>query len=44
MLPLRDKAYLQGILEAAKLAISYVQGIEKRAFLENIQLQDAGVR
>ncbi len=40
----RDQVYLLDILEAAKLAISYGEGVEKEDFINDIQLQDSVVR
>lgn len=40
----RDKEHLLDILEAAKLAISYVKGKTKETFLGDIQCQDAVIR
>ncbi|MBI5141724.1 MAG: DUF86 domain-containing protein [Nitrospirae bacterium] len=40
----RDLAYIRDILEAAKLAVSYVTGVERQAFGQNTQLQDAVIR
>ena len=40
----RDKAYLLDILEAAKLALSYVENKSKKDFLADIQCQDAVIR
>lgn len=39
-----DQAYLLDILESARLAVAYLQGVSKEAFIQNIQLQDAVVR
>src|SRR5512141_2765540 len=40
----RDDQYLFDILDAAKLAASYVSGMSRQDFLQNIQCQDAVVR
>jgi len=40
----RDHAYLLDILEAARLALGYVQGVSREAFLRDIQLQDSVIR
>lgn len=40
----RDSALLYDILESARLAASYLQGISQEDFLGNIQLQDAAIR
>lgn len=40
----RDKEYLIDILEAAKLALSYVSGKSKDEFLKDTQCQDAVIR
>lgn len=40
----RDRTYLLDILEAAKLAISYVENKDEEAFLADIQCQDAVIR
>ncbi len=40
----RDKAYLLDILEAAKLALSYVGNISKEDFFDDLQCQDAVIR
>jgi len=40
----RDAVYLLDILEAAKLAVSYVAGISKDAFLLDTQCQDSVIR
>ncbi len=40
----RDQVYLLDILEAAKLALSYVHGVSKEEFLQNTQLQDSVIR
>lgn len=39
-----DKAYLLDILEAAKLAVTYVGDKTKEAFLKDLQCQDAVIR
>lgn len=38
---LRDWVYLQDILNAARLAMSYVEGVSKEVFLQDTQLQDS---
>lgn len=40
----RDQAYLLDILGAAKLAISYVEGITLEKFLTDTQIQDSVIR
>ena len=40
----RDQVYLLDILEAARLAVSYVQGVQVDDFLVNTQLQDSVIR
>ena len=40
----RDKAYLLDILEAGKLAISYVDKMSMEEFLKDTQCQDAVIR
>lgn len=40
----RDRAYLLDILEAARLAVSYVSGKSKEEFLRDTQCQDAVIR
>lgn len=40
----RDNAYLLDILQAARLARSYVEGMTKPEFLANTQCQDAVIR
>jgi uncharacterized protein with HEPN domain len=40
----RDKAYILDILEAAKLAITYVGKKTKEEFLNDLQCQDAVIR
>jgi uncharacterized protein with HEPN domain len=41
---LRDNEYLLDILEAAKLALSYVSGKTREEFLKDTQCQDAVIR
>lgn len=41
---LRDKEYVVDILEAARLAIGYVEGRSEQAFLGDVQCQDAVIR
>lgn len=40
----RDAGYLLDMLEAAKLAGSFVQGKDKHFFLDNVMLQSAVIR
>ena len=40
----RDRVHLLDILEAARLAVVYVEGISEEAFLHNTQLQDSVIR
>lgn len=40
----RDRVYLLDILEAARLALSYVKDVTKEAFLRDTQRQDSVVR
>jgi uncharacterized protein with HEPN domain len=40
----RDHAYLFDILESAKLAVSYVAGVSKDAFLLDTRCQDSVIR
>jgi uncharacterized protein with HEPN domain len=40
----RDRAYLLDILSAARLALSYVEGVAKDAFLADTQRQDSVIR
>ncbi len=40
----RDGVHLLDILDAARLALAYVRGLSKDAFLENIQVQDSVIR
>lgn len=40
----RDPAYIRDILEAAKLARSYLTEVDLEAFARNTQLQDAVIR
>ncbi|NLV42516.1 MAG: DUF86 domain-containing protein [Candidatus Hydrogenedentes bacterium] len=40
----RDRTYLLDILDAARLAVRYLEGISLEAFVSNMQLQDAVVR
>jgi uncharacterized protein with HEPN domain len=40
----RDEEHLVDILEAARLAISYVQGRTDQVFLADVQCQDAVIR
>ncbi|MEA2164365.1 MAG: hypothetical protein QOK37_2492 [Thermoanaerobaculia bacterium] len=41
---LRDEGYLQDVLDSARRAISYLEGISFEELAENIQLQDSVVR
>lgn len=40
----RDRAYLLDILESARLAVAYLSGVPREAFLRDIQLQDSVIR
>lgn len=40
----RDRVYLLDILHAARLAVSYVEGVSQCAFLEDTQRQDSVIR
>ncbi|OQZ02910.1 MAG: hypothetical protein B6D34_08615 [Candidatus Brocadia sp. UTAMX1] len=40
----RDRAYMLDIIEAAKLAVSYIENKRKEDFLNDIQCQDAVIR
>lgn len=40
----RDKEYLVDILDAARLAVQYVQGKDLDGFINDIQCQDAVIR
>ncbi len=40
----RDRVYLLDIMEAAKLAVSYVEGLSKERFLRDPQRQDSVIR
>lgn len=40
----RDREYLIDILEAAKIATSYIHGKSKEDFLDDLQCQDAVIR
>ena len=40
----RDAAYLRDILEAARLALAYLQKVDREAFDRDTQLQDAVLR
>ena len=40
----RDRVYMVDILEAAKLAVSYIENKSKDDFLNDIQCQDAVIR
>ena len=40
----RDQAYLLDIVNAAQIALSYVEDIKQGEFVKNVQLQDAVIR
>lgn len=40
----RDQVYLLDILHAARLAVSYIEGVPQHAFLKDIQRQDSVIR
>ncbi len=40
----RDRAYMQDIIDAARLAMSYLNGLSEEDFAHNIQVQDAVIR
>lgn len=40
----RDRVYLLDILQAARLAVSYVAGVSEDEFLRDIQRQDSVIR
>jgi len=40
----RDQVYLLDILQAARLAVSYVEGVQAEAFLRDTRLQDSVIR
>lgn len=40
----RDSAYLLDMLGSARLALSYMSGMDRAAFVDNIQCQDSVVR
>ena len=40
----RDREYLRDILEAAKIALNYVSGMNREDFLGDLQCQDAVIR
>lgn len=40
----RDKGYLLDMLQGAKLAVSYVQHMDKVRFLDDVACQDAVIR
>lgn len=40
----RDRAYLLDILEAARLAISYIEGKAEEEFFADVQCQDSVIR
>ena len=40
----RDREYLTDILEAAKIALNYVSGMDRNEFLGDLQCQDAVIR
>ena len=39
----RDRVHILDILDAARLAVSYVRGVSEEAFLRDTQLQDSAV-
>jgi uncharacterized protein with HEPN domain len=40
----RDRVYLMDILEAARLALSYVESVARETFMNDTQCQDAVIR
>jgi uncharacterized protein with HEPN domain len=40
----RDRTYLVDILEAARLAVSYVESMTEQEFLSDIRCQDSVIR
>jgi uncharacterized protein with HEPN domain len=40
----RDRVYLVDMFESAQLAVSYLRGVSRETFLQDLQLQDALVR
>jgi uncharacterized protein with HEPN domain len=40
----RDQASLVDILEAARLAVSFIEGVDKAVFDENVMIQSAVIR
>ncbi|MEA3488512.1 MAG: DUF86 domain-containing protein [Euryarchaeota archaeon] len=40
----RDKGHLLDILEAAEIALTYVRGMSREDFLDDLQCQDAVIR
>lgn len=40
----RDEAHLLDILQAARLAISYVEGVSQEEFTQDIKCQDSVIR
>jgi uncharacterized protein with HEPN domain len=40
----RDRAYIQDILDAARLAMSYLDGLSEEDFAHDTQIQDAVIR
>lgn len=40
----RDRAYIQDIIEAARLAISYLDGLTEEDFADDTMIQDAVIR
>jgi uncharacterized protein with HEPN domain len=40
----RDQSYLLDILDAARLALSYVAGVSEEAFMSDTRLQDSVIR
>ena len=41
---LRDQSSLADVLEAARLAVSFIEGIDKDAFDDNLMIQSAVIR
>lgn len=40
----RDRVYLLDILQAARLAVSYLEGVAEEMFLQDTQRQDSVIR
>ncbi|OQY98608.1 MAG: hypothetical protein B6D35_11600 [Candidatus Brocadia sp. UTAMX2] len=40
----RDRAYMLDIIEAAELAVSYIEDKRREDFLKDVQCQDAVIR